>query len=214
MPSVNPWINLGHLLTMVQGGTNPYLFATRKSLHAFVYRAPRSALFPPYPGRFYVERYRAAGSDAAHPPKQVQLAWLAQLGARYEDIFLLAPPEDAQTFVARGFAVDFQRGHVLVAHFEGCALTIALEPGALLPTRVIAEHGFGPVRQPADRRGSLPDRPVPREITFPRASCGDAWYRVTFEVGGEPARFCEGAGADGLVPVTLAGATRVTCRAR
>jgi hypothetical protein len=211
-----PFINLGHLFVIEQGGMNPFLFATTPSIHPVLYNAPVKESFPPQQGRFYHHIFRSAGRGPGFPPADVQLQWLGLLGSRYDDVILFVRREsDIEPFVKRGFSTDYRKGKLFLGRFKGCGLTVRLESSAPIEHAALIEYGWFPVLDPAERR-ALPPLGEEGEVRFEAAPCGRVFVRVAVDQDDSHGfsrgdLVCKGADAEGrlVVDVSETGAALV-----
>ncbi|MCC6521585.1 MAG: hypothetical protein IT373_02890 [Polyangiaceae bacterium] len=209
---------IGNLFAVEQGGMTPYLYALRPGLHPFVWKRPRSELFPRMPPRFYGDVVRAAEMDPRAAPREVHLAWLAMLGAAYEDVILWGTPADVDAFEARGYAADARRGGAAVLRFAPCALTVVLEAPDSPAAPPTVAYGWAPLTEPAGERTVGDAETYPRRARFAEAPCGPVWIRGYWDddASGDASpgdSFCALADAEGRLHVELAR-TRHTIRCR
>lgn len=173
VPFDNPWVNLGQLYAVAQGGLPAYSFIVAPQIHDFVYRADTPYVFPPQPDRGYVPSLHDAHTPQSRDPFLTRVGWF---GSSYEDVIVLSPPGDHAAFLRRGYVADYERGELMIARFEGCPTRLVLEGAAPGPARV--EMGWVPLRDVAWRATV-----TARETAVPRAPCGPVWFRVRDAAG-------------------------------
>jgi hypothetical protein len=174
-------LNLGHLYILDQGGMVPYLFATRPTIHPYLYKAKRRELFGPFPGRFFRQLYKRAGSSSSYPPAPVQLTSLAQRGAAYEDVILMGEAHEADAFLSRGYVADFRRDGVAILRYVGCGLRVEVVTEPEFDVPIFVEYGWAPILGASDRRILRPDQQPKADLLrafFPKAPCGRVWIRM------------------------------------
>jgi hypothetical protein len=209
---------LGDLFAVEQGGMTPYLYATRRSVHPFVWRRPRSELFPPYPAPFYGQFVRETEADPRRAPRYVHLASLARAGAQsgpapFEDVILWGTPADVSAFEARGYVADEKRGGAAILRFSPCGLSVEVDAGdpGPLAAPLVVEYGWAPLVEGAGTR-TFPSGTVLADgkarAGFDEAPCGPVWVRAfrdedgSGDLGrGEAA--CAGADDAGRLPARL-----------
>jgi hypothetical protein len=99
-------------------------------------------------------------------------------------VILYGRAEDADLLIQRGFAVDYRNGGLLLAHFEGCPLSLELISeddskdgmGNLLANARI-EMGWFPLLEVSRRYSHSPGATT--RIPLNGAPCGPVWLRVT-----------------------------------
>ncbi len=213
-------VNIPMLYTIEQGGMVPDLFATQPAVHPHLYRGTRAQLFPPFPGRFYGDLFQSAGLRPGSPPKPVQLAYLAMLGAAYEDVILISEVADADAFIARGYVVDRRRGQAALVHYRGCGLVVDIASAAPQKAPLLVEYGWSPLLRAVDQRVVAPAADGGSvQLSFPAAPCGPVWVRVIWDNDGSGARsagdgYCRESNPLQLIDTTIASDhDHVTCTA-
>jgi hypothetical protein len=197
---------IGDLFAVEQGGMTPYLYAIRPAMHPFVWRLPRSELFPPFPSQFYGQAVRDASTDPTVPPRPVQLASLARTGSAFEDVILWGTPADVRAFEARGYVADAKQGGAAILRFSPCGLDVDVDLGVPAPgLPLVVEYGWAPLVESAGARRwpNVTELSEGRAHTrFVDAPCGPVWVRAFRDddgsgdaSAGEPV--CRGADAGG-----------------
>ncbi len=191
MPYVVPLLNLAQIYATEQGGVPADTFAISAPTHQVLFRRDGET-FPAYPPREYAIALRRAEPEAEPLLRRKITTLLASYGARFEDVILWGKARDAESLIARGFVPDWRDDGLLIAHFEGCPLSIAIEPVAggnaadfephielgwypLLDTAM--RYRGGPVATSATRE-SQPTASTSQHIDLVGAPCGPVWLRV------------------------------------
>ena len=139
----SPFVQLGQLYLVEQGGMNPYLFASKKAVHPILYRAPLEDLFPEPPPAFIGKKF-----GAGDVPLPAERAWLAALASKYDDVILFGKTdEDVEAFLSFGFKPDFRQGRLLLARYEGCKIDLRRTRATGEPTTF--SYAFWPLVEPA-----------------------------------------------------------------
>lgn len=213
VPYAVPLANLGALYAMAHGGVPPYGFYVNRYIHEVVLREQARARYPEVPDRLYATDLVRPEHASDTEMRRAVVAWAAGLGAAYEDVILFGRPDDVEWLLSLGFAADFRRGGLAVAHFEGCPVTLAFPPGAEVRGRTVVEIGWYPAWH-ATRRyavgGGRRDPDGTLRLALRETPCGAMWLRLD-----DDGRACEGADAQGRLLVASTRETPVvTCRAR
>ncbi len=205
VPFVAPLQNIGLLYAVAQGGVPHGMFIGRKDAHLLTWRDPPNGPTPDTPG-----------PELAQLPHPQRLDNLLRYGSDYDDLLIIGKPGDFAAAAARGFAVDFQQGNALIAHFVGCPVQLDLDAGADAAGQVIVAVGWnGQSAISASRRAPAA---FPGPMPFPNSPCGGVWLRVLFDRNADGRaspgdRVCEGADQGGFLHhVAMREATRITCR--
>jgi hypothetical protein len=212
MAHADPLVMSGHLYMFSQGGVDPYLWAGFPSLDAIVYKKPANELFGDHMGRFPGESLRC-GTEVPRKPdcldvsRQYELfVWIAR---RFEDAIVFHDdPAFLSRFRERGFAVDFEQGHLSIVRPQTCTLVVRVSGASGqdgTAPRAAFQVGWEGLSGAEYRFVSGPDIGVPY-LTGP--NCGPMWLETTTE-----GVRCLESNADGRVrfSATSASPVVVTC---
>jgi len=206
VPLMEPLWHIGGLYETVLGGLTPYTFASNPASWPFAIR--KDALHPPP-----VPKIEQSVTLLELPEFQTDFAFreeqenvLATFGMFYEGIVVTgARPFDLAVWERRGFVADWQRGSVLVAHFEPCPVDVILPRGLPLP---LLDVGVGSTE--VLRNTTAPPLPVGDDrirLAAPHGPCGRIWVRPHWDEtppdGAKQVSFCENADARGAIEVTV-----------
>lgn len=207
VPFAVPALNLGALYAASQGGVVPDLFTVNPVLH---YALRREAAWRSAPGavdRSYAIDLADPERDAAF--RRAVLAYLASRATQVQDVILWGHEADAEQLLAMGFRADFRAGGLLLAHFEGCPLTVRVQGADARESLVVGWYPAWHVshRYPLARGRAAPDGALELRL---RQSCGAVW--LGFE---DRELACAGADAEGhLVVASPRDTPEVSCRVR
>ena len=200
VPFLAPLRHIDGLYATVEGGITPYSFASNPATWPFVIR--RDAIRPPPipPLERYLPLFTTPEFQADLGLRQEQQDELATYGMFYEGVLLTgARADDVALWRERGYVADWERGSVLVGHFEPCALDVRLPRDVgppLLDVGVGADTVLKDVERPL-----LVEADGAAHVVIAQGPCGRVWVRPHWDVGGSDGRprasFCENAAATG-----------------
>ncbi len=209
VPFLAPLRHIGALFAVAEGGLTPFTFASNPVTWPFTLRPDAPAPPPVPPLEEYIGLLSRPDFQTDLEFRRLEEGILATYAMLYEGIVLTgARADDLAFFHRRGFVTDWERGTVLIGHFEPCALHISVPAGT--PPRV--DVGVGETTLVHD----VSLRPHPSangrvRLTVDRGPCGEAWARPHWSREGRSV-YCEGANATGEVPVSISReGGRVVC---
>ena len=209
VPYVVPALNLGALYAVSQGGVVPYSFTLNPVLHHALRRDDAWAKVPGAVDRRYA--IDLARTSAGRDPRfrSAVLAYLAAHATGYQDVVLWGRPDDTQQLREMGYRIDYQRGGLAIARFDGCPLSVRVEAADASAALVVGWH---PAQQVTHRypvaQGRLVDDGA-RELRL-HQSCGSVW--LGFEAAGLA---CRGADASGRLLIRSTRHTpQIVCHAQ
>ncbi len=179
VPYMSALHHVGALYATAQGGSTPWLFIGSPGAHAF--RARPDGLKVPVPD--WVRYHRIFDSprftiDRAY--RRSVLLEIFALGSASEGIIVTgAHPSDVALLREQGFALDYARGSVALAHFEPCKLDVTI-PRAVADRPIRIESGASDLPFVM----SAVENAEPRvggdlaHFELPRGPCGDVWVHV------------------------------------
>lgn len=172
-----PFINLGNLLVLEQGGASPYLFATSPTTQAHVLRSDRPSLTRLPDRNFWEEVHRSL--DA---PRAVD-AWIAQLaadGREYEHVAVWSA-EHWPAFEARGYDAVAGDDGLTLARFTGCAMHVDVGEVTQGGTATLTWAPFPLIEARGSATVTVPSDGIAR---FDRLTCGHVWFQLAVDVDG------------------------------
>src|SRR5580658_546356 len=219
VPFLHPLQHAGALYAVAEGGTSAYTMEGSSSVHAFRIRED-SPFRAPAPS--VKEYWGILASDAFVNDKVLRkrvLTELATYGSAYESIILFgARPEDETSWIARGYVADFQNRSLLLAHFQGCALSLSV-PAEAASRKPHVQFGVWPV--PVAARELVVATPPPGveivSLKLNHLLCGEVWLRVYWDNDGSGSysngdSICRGADEMGRLRLDLSGdGQAITC---
>jgi hypothetical protein len=206
VPLMEPLWHIGGLYQTVLGGLTPYTFASNPASWPFALR--RDALRPPpvpnIEQSVTLLELPEFQTDPAFREEQENV--LATFGMFYEGVVVTgARPGDHALWRRRGFIADWERGSVLVAHFEPCAAFVTVPGGLPLP---LLDVGVGSTEVLRD--GAQPGMPADDDqirLVVEHGPCGRVWVRPHWDSttpdGAKHTTFCQNAGTTGAIEVTV-----------
>lgn len=210
MPFVAPLLNLGKLYAAAQGGIVPYTFASDPSIHPVLLSEQGRRRLPRAADPRYVIDFLAPEHAGDLALREAVTAYLAAHGTRYEQVLLWGRPEDVDHLEWLGFAPDWRRGGLVLAHFRGCPLEVRFPAGSTPRQGDVLELGWYPALGETHRYSLKKARQQPDgSFVLPlRQSCGALWLRFA-----DTGEVCAGADAAGRL-VLLPGRRHeeVECR--
>lgn len=221
VPFVSTSLHMATLYAIEQGGVPAYLFAGVGAIHALSYRPqPDGIPMPERPARGYEWGLWSPAARADPTMRERALAHMLGYAPAYDDVMLWGTEADRAILRGRGFAVDFERGGVTIAHFVGCPARVRIVPPAsgLPPTLLLA--GWWPDSRPTFS-STLAARASSEsfDLPLPQSPCGAVWIRVLFDMNGDGQlsagdRLCAGADRNAVLRHTLGpGADTIVCAA-
>jgi hypothetical protein len=204
MKDVQPLVNIGHLYLFDQGGIDPYLWADQPLIDAILYKDKPTKLFGPHPGPFMRESLKCAGQTPDCPPVEAQYEWHTVWARGFQDAILFSDDTRAlETFVRRGYAIDFQKGRLAILHATSCRFIVRIAGDAglsKLPSAVIVHAGITGLEAPTTESTLPAGAPISRDglgLVIEGKSCGPMW--ITLVSAG--ASVCKEADARGRIYV-------------
>jgi hypothetical protein len=191
VPYAAPLLNLGQIYATEQGGIPAHTFAASRPIHHVLMRDDPVRRFPAYPSRTYPLELLREGAGAGTPLRRKLTTYVASHGVDFEDVILWGLPADAELLLDRGYVADWRRDGLMLAHFEGCPVQLAIETEnagtgeTVLPEALVVELGWYPLLESARRYelrlGSPAHEGSAREtlrLPLRGAPCGSVWLRV------------------------------------
>ncbi len=201
VPLLVPLHHIGSLYTMTMGGLTPYTFASNPATWAFSLRPDgiRPPAAPPLERTDTILGSAEFQLDRAF--RQREENELATYGMFFEGVLVTgARPEDITLWKKRGFVADWERGSVLIAHFEPCVIDVRVPAGLSAPALDI---GVGPETLAREARPAVTRDAEGTHIEVPGAPCGRVWVRPRWLDAGGGASFCDNAGPTGELTATV-----------
>lgn len=185
VPFMEPLLNIGALYAVEQGGVVAYAFTTVPRFHGFVWSDQGKKLYPDVPDRrtlwpaLMMDEQRS--DSAMH---EARLESLARSGARYRDVIFYGPRRDRAVIERRGFATDFERDELWLAHFVGCPAALSVASGRRDQSLVV-DIGWGDDATPSQRTvvppGVAADPSGRVVVALQGAPCGRVWVRAALD---------------------------------
>jgi hypothetical protein len=185
MTYVEPLAMIGHLYLFDQGGIDPYLWADRPLIDAILYKDSPRDLFGPHPGRFMRQSLLCAGKTADCPPIDVQYEWYTVWGRTFQDVILYSgDPRALETFLRRGYDVDFKRQRLAILHASTCRFIVRVSSksgSSSLPGMISIHAGRSGLDAPTNE-GMIPAGvvipPDGLAVVIEGKDCGPMWLEV------------------------------------
>jgi hypothetical protein len=206
VPFLGTLIHFDGLYETAQGGLTPYTFASNPASWPFSLRDGRIRP-PPVPSveqSMTLLSLPAFKHDRAFREEQESI--LATFGMFYEGVVLTgARPDDFAVWQRRGFVSDWQRGSVMLAHFEPCPIDVTVPGGASTP---LLDVGVGATNILRDSKPSEVTADDYRaHLRVAQGPCGVVWVRphwdTTMADGTKHVTLCANADATGELAVTV-----------
>jgi hypothetical protein len=226
VPYAVPLLNLGQIYATEQGGMPAHTFAVSRPTHHVLLRDDPPRRFPAYPSRTYPLLLAREGAGAGTPLRRKLTTFVASHGVEFEDVILWGLPADAELLLERGYVADWRRDGLMLAHFEGCPVRLAIETGsagaqdARVPDAYLVELGWYPllevarryqVRRRSEGEAESGAAQHPLQLPLHGSPCGPVWIRVSAVADrrGAPEQEwgCRGADAEGRLVVRDTRAT-------
>jgi hypothetical protein len=216
VPFLTPLQNLGKLYAVAQGGIPSWFFASRPSLHPFVFSPDGRRRYPPVHDAIGILSPEILNDPNA---RGQLMSFLASHGSRFEDVILWGEPGDVEVLLARGYQADVQRGGLAIARFVGCPVRFRLLPARPFDDPLVIQCGYDPQRPPTSEHVLPPGAWPPDGILeVDRCLCGSAWYRIALDrdrsrLPSQGDGFCEGTDGAGMWHTAdAAPRTELTCK--
>ncbi len=117
-----------------------HTFAASRPTHHVLLRDDPPRRFPAYPSRTYPLVLARDGGAEGTPLRRKLTTYVAAHGVDFEDVILWGLPADAELLLERGYVADWRREGLMLAHFEGCPVRLAIEThGAGAPEKLLVE---------------------------------------------------------------------------
>jgi len=149
VPYAAPLLNLGQIYATEQGGMPAHTFAVSRPTHHVLLRDDPVRPFPAYPSRTYPLLLAREGAGEGTPLRRKLTTYVASHGVDFEDVILWGLPADAELLLERGYVADWRSEGLMLAHFEGCPVQLAIEARdagveeARAPDTLLVELGLG-----------------------------------------------------------------------
>jgi hypothetical protein len=206
VPIMEPLWHIAALYETVLGGLTPYTFASNPATWPFALRA--DAVHPPPVPKIEQSVALLELPEFQTDPvfRDEQEGVLCTFGMFYEGVVVTgARKSDLALWQRRGFVADWQRGSVLIAHFEPCTADVTVPRGLPLP---LVDVGVGSTE--VLRNAALPRTPAgdgDARLLVEHAPCGGIWVRPHWDTvasdGAPSIAFCGNAGPSGAIDVTV-----------
>jgi hypothetical protein len=213
VPFLAPLQHIGSLYATAEGGLTPYTFASNPVTSPFTLR-PDAIHPPPVPPPEKYLPIFASSRFATDPSfRRAEESEVATYGMFYEGILLTgATPDDLALWHRRGFVADWERGSVMIAHFEPCPIDVVLPASTPLPKLDVGVGSFTLLRDlaippVADDTGEL-------HFPLPQGPCGRVWVRPRWNGEADKlAAVCDNLDGEGhLVSYVTRSAGRIACK--